>query len=78
MDLKGLGFKRLEWIKLPQVVCTAMNMAIIFGIFYEARNGQRLKNLRLRYLLGKREFLYAVTFLEPKVSRNAQEVILHL
>jgi len=33
MDLKGLGFKRLEWIKLSQVVYTGMNMAIIFGFY---------------------------------------------
>jgi len=33
MDLKGLGFKRLEWIKLPQVACTAMNTVIIFGFY---------------------------------------------
>jgi hypothetical protein len=43
MRVKRLGFKRLEWIKLPQAVCTATNMAIIFRFYVRRESGQRLK-----------------------------------
>jgi hypothetical protein len=47
-------------------------------ILYEERNGQLLKELRVRYPLGKPEFSYVVTFLQYKFFTNSQEVILHL
>jgi len=47
-------------------------------ILYEARNDQRLKDLRVRYPFGKREFPYAVTFLESRLFKNSQEIILQV
>jgi hypothetical protein len=44
MNLKGLGFKILEWIKLLQDMCPAMNKAIIFGFYLRRESGHLLKN----------------------------------